>query len=81
VTTIELDTCNCIIEFTDDDDTLITKIIQECKKHTHTIGESFVGCTSQSFNAKLNKKIALSDVLTPQEIQNSINIKDKNFIH
>lgn len=80
MTTIELDTCNCIIEYTDDQSTLITKIIQECTEHTHTVDESFVGGSSQLYNIEINKKIEMSETPTQEEIQESINIKDQFYL-
>lgn len=80
MTTIELDTCNCVIEYTDDEDTIITKIIQECTEHTHTVGESFVGSACQLYNIEINKKTNMSETPTQNEIQESMTIKDEFYL-
>ena len=80
MTIIQLDTCNCILEYTDDEDTIINKIIQECKEHTHTVGEPFVGSTCQLYNIEINKKIEMSEIPSQEEIQESIKIKDKFYL-
>ena len=49
------DTCKCVIEF-DKNSFLITKIINECGVHSHTVGESFIGCQSQGHNVTENIK-------------------------
>jgi len=48
-------TCKCIIIFSDDE-IKITEIINECKKHHHTVGENFKGCESQKYNSDINRK-------------------------
>jgi len=74
------DTCSCEIEF-NDLTYKIHDIINECKDHVHNINEDFVGCDSQSYNVKINKKIKLTKNKPTQEQKKQLlEQKKKDFI-
>jgi hypothetical protein len=72
------DTCNCIIEF-NPGTMKITKIIQECNTHSHSIGSNFIGSSSQLHNKTVNQSVTMSATPTAKEKADLAAAKQSNF--